>query len=113
VTQHLFETLHNDRPIEISMGWEPRTGLYLQVSYQDALDRALSSNEVSSRFLWTSGNVSKMRTLSVDDIQEQLDQLGVEYPSQMLGRLRDDLIEQNHWLITRFEDEGDYDILLD
>jgi hypothetical protein len=27
--------------------------------------------------------------------------------------LRDDLIEQNHWLITRFEDEGDYDILLD
>lgn len=113
MTQHLFETLHNDRPIEISMGWEPRTGLYLQVSYQDALDRALTSHEVSSRYLWTSGQLSKVRSLSVDDIQEQLDQLGVGYPRKMLCRLRDDLIEQNHWLITRFDDEGDYDILLD
>jgi len=91
MSQHLFDTQYETRPVTILMGWDrPLQGYFMVIEYQDAAgddDDYVYSNlmDADPRLLRRSGLANDLALF-----EEKLAGLGLRVPALMLAQIRTD-----------------------
>jgi hypothetical protein len=104
MSQHIYKTTHQDRPIEVLIGWDrPLQGFFMMI---DWLDEENDSDE----YLYSNLddlNLQNSHPKELSYFLERLSVLGVVVPQKMLQEVLKDQRENAGNRTERYEEEGE------